>query len=310
MDSGGQAHNPEPAISVRRLRKTYRDVIAVGDISFEVGHGEIFGIIGPNGSGKTTTVECLQGLRTPDSGEMNILGFDPQTQGKALRNRIGSQLQESSLPDRIRVWEALDLFGAMSPHSRDWESLAREWGIHEKRNSAFVSLSGGQRQRLFIELALVNQPDLVFLDEMTTGLDPAARHDAWGLIRGVREQGATVVLVTHFMEEAEALCDRVAVFQRGKILAVDTVQGLVARYAGASTVRFTLQGELPWLHDVQGVSDVTREGDRYSVRGTGPLLAQVAAALVAHGHAPEDLRVERGTLEDVFLTLSAAEHPK
>lgn len=308
MDSGTRSAAPERAIFVRRLRKTYRDVVAVGDVSFEVEHGQIFGIIGPNGSGKTTTVECLQGLRTPDSGEIDILGLDPRTQGKALRNRIGSQLQESSLPDRIRVWEALDLFGAMSPHSRDWESLAREWGIHEKRNSAFANLSGGQRQRLFIALALVNRPDLVFLDEMTTGLDPAARHDAWGLIRGVREQGATVVLVTHFMEEAEALCDRVAVFQHGKILAVDTVPGLVARYAGASTVRFTQPGELPWLRGVQGVSEVLREGDRYSVRGTGAVLAHVAAALVAHGHAPEDLRVERGTLEEVFLNLSAAEH--
>lgn len=304
MSSGSQPTFSTRPISVHRLRKTYREVVAVDDVSFEVDRGEIFGIIGPNGSGKTTTVECLQGLRDPDSGEVDILGLDPRTQRKALRNRIGSQLQESSLPDRIRVWEALDLFAAMSTHSRDWESLARDWGIHEKRDAAFATLSGGQRQRLFIALALVNQPEVVFLDEMTAGLDPAARHDAWGLIRGVREQGATVVLVTHFMEEAEALCDRVAVFQRGTVLAVDTVPGLVAKYAGESTVRFSHDAELPWLHQVPGVERVNREGDRVTVRGSGPLLAHVAAALVGRGIAPADLRVDLGTLEDVFLNLS------
>lgn len=307
MVSGSQQTVSTRPISVSRLRKTYRDVVAVDDVSFEVDHGEIFGIIGPNGSGKTTTVECLQGLRDPDSGEVDILGLDPRTQRKALRHRIGSQLQESSLPDRIRVWEALDLFAAMSPRSRDWESLARDWGIYEKRHSAFATLSGGQRQRLFIALALVNQPEVVFLDEMTAGLDPAARHDAWGLIRGVREQGATVVLVTHFMEEAEALCDRVAVFQNGTVLAVDTVPGLVARYAADSTVRFTHDGDLPWLDEVEGVERVTREGGRVTVRGSGPLLAHVAAALVGRGIAPADLRVELGTLEDVFLNLSAGD---
>ncbi|MBE0607778.1 MAG: ABC transporter ATP-binding protein [Dehalococcoidia bacterium] len=306
MSTGGGPAISTRAISVSRLRKTYRDVVAVDDVSFEVEHGEIFGIIGPNGSGKTTTVECLQGLRDPDSGGIDILGLDPRTQRNSLRHRIGSQLQESSLPDRMRVWEALDLFGAMSPRSRDWESLARDWGIHEKRNSAFATLSGGQRQRLFIALALVNQPELVFLDEMTTGLDPAARHDAWSLIRGVREQGTTVVLVTHFMEEAEALCDRVAVFQGGTVLAVDSVPGLVARYAGQSTVRFTSREDLPWLAGVDGVEQVTRDGSTVMVQGSGPLLAYVGAALVAHGLAPVDLRVERGTLEDVFLNLSRA----
>lgn len=308
MENGRPAVAPGRAIEVSSLRKAYRDVVAADDVSFAVEHGEIFGIIGPNGSGKTTTVECLQGLRTPDSGAINILGLDPRTQRNALRHRIGSQLQESSLPDRIRVWEALDLFAAMSPRSRHWESLAHDWGLYEKRHSAFADLSGGQRQRLFIALALVNQPDLVFLDEMTTGLDPAARHDAWGLIRDVREKGATVVLVTHFMEEAEALCDRVAVFQRGRVLAADTVQGLVARYAGASTVSFTHDADLPWLPDVPGVADISRDGARFAIRGTGAVLAHVAAALGAHGIAPEDLRVERGTLEDVFLNLSGPGH--
>ncbi|MEX1103550.1 MAG: ABC transporter ATP-binding protein [Dehalococcoidia bacterium] len=300
--------NDTHALRVSHLSKRYGEVVAVRDASFEVEPGEIFGIIGPNGAGKTTTVECLQGLRDPDQGELSVLGLDPRTQGSALRNRIGSQLQESALPDRIRVWEALDLFGALSPRSRSWASLARDWDIYEKRNSAFASLSGGQRQRLFIALALVNDPELVFLDEMTTGLDPAARRLAWDLVRAVRERGTTVVLVTHFMDEAEALCDRIAVFRHGDVVAVDTPAGLIERVAAGSTVTFTADdSDLPWLAEVPGVDEVSREGTRFAVSGRGPLLAHVASALVARGIAPLDLDTRRATLEDAFMELSGGD---
>src|SRR3990172_7295558 len=230
----------ESAIVVERLRKTYGDVVAVDDLTFGVNRGEIFGIIGPNGSGKTTTVEILQGLRRPDAGGISVLGLNPRTQGEELRRRIGSQLQESALPDRIKVWEALDLFAtAAGNHRRDWRGAARQWGIYDRRNAAFANLSGGQRQRLFIALALIANPVLVFLDEMTTGLDPAARRVAWGLIRSVREQGATILLVTHFMDEGEHLCDRVSVFQQGKIVVTDSPSGLVRTHSGGRTVRFS-----------------------------------------------------------------------
>ena len=208
-----------PIITVKNLRKTYGKTVAVDDISFEIAEGEIFGFLGPNGAGKTTTVECLQALRHPDSGDIRVLGLDPLREAQELRRRIGSQLQESALPDRIKVWEALDLFASVTPHALDWHVLLEQWGLAEKRKAGFHSLSGGQRQRLFIALALVNNPRVVFLDEMTTGLDPAARRVAWDLIRAIREKGTTVVLVTHFMDEAENLCDRVAIVDRGKIVA-------------------------------------------------------------------------------------------
>src|SRR4030042_1162896 len=187
-----------PIISVQNLRKTYGKTVAVADISFEVAEGEIFGLLGPNGAGKTTTVECLQALRHPDSGDIRVLGLDPLHEAGALRRRIGSQLQESALPDRIKVWEALDLFASVAPEPLDWRVLLEQWGLAEKRKSSFSALSGGQRQRLFIALALVNNPELVFLDEMTVGLDPAARRVAWELIRQIREKGTTGGLVTHF----------------------------------------------------------------------------------------------------------------
>ncbi|MBA4181186.1 MAG: multidrug ABC transporter ATP-binding protein [Anaerolinea sp.] len=298
----------ERAVAVRELAKVYGPLRAVDGVSFDVRRGEIFGIVGVNGSGKTTTVECLQGLRDRDNGEVHVLGLDPATQRDALRHRIGSQLQESALPDRLRVWEALDLFAAISPRSRDWRRLADEWGLWEKRRAAFADLSGGQRQRLFVALALVNDPEIVFLDEMTTGLDPSARHAAWDLVRAVRQRGTTVVLVTHFMDEAEELCDRIAVFKAGRIVALDTPSALVRRFADHSTVRFTHEGDdLPWLDGCPGASAVEREGTRFTVAGDGPLLAYVASALVAHGIAPLDLRVERPTLEQAFLRISEVE---
>jgi ABC-2 type transport system ATP-binding protein len=298
----------DAAVAVSGLAKAYGRVRAVDGVSFEVREDEIFGIIGANGSGKTTTVECLQGLRGRDAGEVRVLGLDPASQRDALRHRIGSQLQESALPERLRVWEALDLFAALSPRSRNWRQLADEWGLSDKRSAAFADLSGGQRQRLFVALALVNDPEIVFLDEMTTGLDPAARRAAWDLVREVRRRGTTVVLVTHFMDEAEELCDRIAVFKAGRIVAIDTPSALVARFADHSTVHFSYDGEdLPWLGACPGATSVRREGARFTVTGDGPLLAHVASALVAHGIAPLDLRVERATLEQAFLRIGELE---
>ena len=294
-----------PVVAVEHLRKTYGSTTAVDDISFDVVEGEVFGLLGPNGAGKTTTVECLQGLRRPDAGHIRVLGFDPTSEAGALRRRIGSQLQEAALPDRIRVWEALDLFASFTPNASDWRVLMEQWGLTEKRNASFSSLSGGQRQRLFVALAFVNNPEVVFLDEMTAGLDPAGRRVAWDLIRAIRDQGTTVVLVTHFMDEADQLCDRLAVVDKGRIVALDTPQGLISTHASQLRVVFsTDHTDLSWLEEVPYARRITRRGPRVEVEGSGPVLALVAAALVEHGITPSDLRVEQPTLEDVFLALT------
>ena len=293
-------------IEVAHLRKTYGNVVAVDDVSFYVEEGEIFGLLGPNGAGKTTTVECLQGLRHSFSGDVRVLGLDPHNNAQAIRRQIGSQLQESALPDRIKVWEALDLFASVTPNALDWESLIDQWGLIEKRNTGFGSLSGGQQQRLFIALALVNDPKIVFLDEMTQGLDPAARRVAWELIRAIRDRGKTVVLVTHFMEEAENLCDRLAVVNHGKIIAMDSPQGLINTYATKIKVIFnTDEPDISYLEQIKEVEKVVRHSLRVEVTGTGPVLALVANSLVEHGITPSDLRVEQPSLEDVFLSLTS-----
>ena len=290
------------------LRKHYGQTVAVDGVSLRVERGEIFGIIGPNGSGKTTTVECLQGLRRPDAGELSVLGLDPLRRGVELRRRIGCQLQESALPERIRVWEALDLFASLAAEARDRDELLREWGLEEKRDASFHELSGGQRQRLFVALALVTRPEVVFLDEMTTGLDPAARRVAWGLIEEIRDGGATVVLVTHFMEEAERLCDRLAVFAHGRILATGTPAEIASASGGGTRLTFSVpERELQWLNGLDHVDRVTRRDGHVEVVGTGPVLPLVAAALVEHGIVPDDLRVEQPTLEDAFLRLTGGE---
>lgn len=294
------------ALMVDGLCKRYGDTMAVDGVSFEVAAGEVFGIIGANGSGKTTTVECVQALRQPEAGSVRVFGIDPQTDRASLRSVIGSQLQESELPAQLRVWEALDLFASISPTSADWRELLADWGLADKRDAAFANLSGGQRQRLLVALALVNRPRLVFLDEMTTGLDPAARRVAWDLIDQIRARGTTVVLVTHFMDEAERLCDRLAVFRQGHIIAEGSPQGLVDAHAGSATVHFTTdEADLSWLEKSCGVERIDRTGSRVTVHGHGPLLAHTAATLVAHGIAPLDLRTERKTLEDAFLALTA-----
>ncbi len=295
-------------ITVEHLRKTYHDVVAVEDVSFEVQEGEIFGILGPNGAGKTTTIECVQGLKRADKGKLRVLGLNPATEAVALRRNIGSQLQDSALPDRMRVWEALDLFSSLSRDGHPWERVMREWGLAPKRNSTFISLSGGQRQRLFVALALVNDPQVVFLDEMTTGLDVAARRVAWDLIQRVRERGKTVVLVTHFMDEAERLCDDIVVIDHGRVIAQGTPQGLIKEHGTGVHISFSVaKADLKWLEDVPHVYRVVRAGNRVDIEGIGPAGALVAAALVEHGVVPEDYSVHHAALEEVFLGLTTRE---
>jgi ABC-2 type transport system ATP-binding protein len=296
----------KPIISVEHLHKSYGATVAVQDISFEVQPGEIFGIVGPNGAGKTTTVECLAGLRSPGSGSLRVLGMDPTTQAPALRQHIGVQLQQAALPEDIKVWEALDLFASFYDHPLDWRTLLEPWGLAEKRSARFGGLSGGQKQRLFITLALVNDPEVVFLDEITTGLDPQARHTTWDAIEKLRQHGKTVVLVTHFMDEAQQLCDRVAIIDHGSLVALDSPQALVAGLKTDSRVIFAASGadSYQWLRDVPGVSQVERQNGSVVVSGQGGVLLGVASALAQRGIAPADLRSEQATLEDVFLALT------
>ncbi|MBW2495544.1 MAG: ABC transporter ATP-binding protein [Deltaproteobacteria bacterium] len=292
-------------VEARHLQKRYGDFVAVEDVSFSVEEGEIFGILGPNGAGKTTTVECLQGLRKADGGDLRVLGHDPRHEAAHLRRKIGSQLQESALPDRLKVWEALKLFSSRNPNGPPWEEVLEEWNLSEKRDAAFGSLSGGQQQRLFVALAVVNAPRLVFLDEMTTGLDPMSRRVTWDLIRQIRELGTTVVLVTHFMDEAENLCDRIAVIDDRRVVALDTVDGLIQRYAGGAQVTFSTDlGDLGFLSRVEEVDGLERHGRRVTVTGHGALLARVAIALAKQDVIPIDLDVKRASLEDVFLTIT------
>jgi ABC-2 type transport system ATP-binding protein len=291
-------------IEVEGLTKRYGSHLAVDDVGFVVAEGEIFGILGVNGAGKTTTVECLQGLRRADGGRMRVLGVDPRTAGSELRARVGSQLQESALPDRLRVEEAVRLFGDGNRSSA--ERLLETWDLGRLRRSSFAALSGGQRQRLFIALALLNQPRVVFFDELTQGLDPLARTGVWGAIREVRELGATVVLVTHFMDEAEALCDRVAVMRGGRVVDSGSPAELIARHARLTTVTFTppVWLEPATLVDLPGVDRVETHGESLRVIGSNQLVAPVCAAVVGDDHlGPSDLRVHHPSLEDALVAL-------
>jgi ABC-2 type transport system ATP-binding protein len=292
-------------IEVSGLRKTYGSLVAVEDVSLNVRRGEIFGILGPNGAGKTTTVESIAGLRRPDAGTLRVLGLDPERDGRELRQRLGVQLQQATLPERLKVWEALELFASFYKAPADWRRLLGQWDLTEKRNASFADLSGGQRQRLFIALALVGDPEVVILDELTSGLDPQARRATWELVRAVRDAGTTVVLVTHFMDEAERLCDRLAVVDEGRIVAQGSPRDLIAGLGVEPRVRFTANAsELVFLEAVAGVSRVTREGGEAVVHGRGPILARVASALAEHDIDPLNLRAEQPSLEDVFMALT------
>jgi len=267
-------------------------------------------MVGPNGAGKTTTIECLEGLRRADHGRLSVLGLDPQRQGYELRERIGVQLQESSLPDRLKVGEAMSLFAAFYPRPADSSALLEQLGLTEKAGAAVGRLSGGQKQRLFIALALINDPEIVFLDELTTGLDPQARRAMWELVRGIRKRGKTVFLTTHYMEEAEELCDRVAVIDHGKIVALDTPRELVASLDAENRIVFSVEknvDEAPF-RAIPGVTRVDRSGDRIIIFGREEgLLVRVVMALDSAKVRFRDLRTEQPSLEDVFLALTGKE---
>ncbi len=297
-------------VKVEGLRKAYGATVAVDEVSFEVHEGEIFGMVGPNGAGKTTTIECLEGLRKPDAGTVRVLGADPQREGQALRERTGMQLQSSNLPDRMKVWEALDLYSSFYPKTADWKELLAQLGLEEKRNAPFAKLSGGQKQRLFIALALLPDPQLVFLDELTTGLDPQARHVIWDLVRDVRLKGKTILLTTHFMEEAERLCDRVAILDHGRIVALDTPAALIRGLRAEERVVFSVEGALPagFENAFAGAVRLEVHGAQVTVHGKNgrkvPLVSEVVGLLSAQGVQFRDLRTEQPTLEDVFLNLT------
>jgi ABC-2 type transport system ATP-binding protein len=300
----------DSVVQVEGLRKVYGPTVAVDDISFAVQAGEIFGMVGPNGAGKTTTIECLEGLRKPDAGLVRVLGLDPQQDGHALRLLTGMQLQQSNLPDRMRVWEALDLYASFYPKTADWKLLLTQLGLEEKRNAAFSKLSGGQKQRLFIALALLPDPQLVFLDELTTGLDPQARHAIWDLVRQMRQRGKTVLLTTHFMEEAERLCDRVAILDHGKIVAMDTPAALIRSLEMEERVIFSIDGSLPagFEKALSGDIGLKVDGNRVTVLARNgrqvPLVSEVVNLLTTQGIPFRDLRTEQPNLEDVFLSLT------
>ncbi|MEV4076052.1 ABC transporter ATP-binding protein [Nonomuraea fuscirosea] len=294
-------------IEVTGLTKRYAAQTVLDGVSFSVEEGEIFGILGPNGAGKTTAVECVEGLRRPDGGTVRVLGLDPGADDRTLREQIGVQLQHTQLPENIKVWEALDLYASFYAAPRDWRELVEQWGLADKRDARFGKLSGGQKQRLFIALALVGNPRVAFLDELTTGLDPQARRVTWELIKRVRANGVTVVLVSHFMDEVEELCDRVAVFDRGRIVAVDSPDGLIEGTGAEHHMRFTLMAPADpgtLLGDVPGVSGVTRDGDRVVVTGRGDFATAVTARLARHHVLVSDLRIDKRTLDDAFLALT------
>jgi ABC-2 type transport system ATP-binding protein len=296
-----------PVLAVTDLVKSYGDLRAVDGVTFTVDEGEIFGMVGPNGAGKTTTIECLEGLRQPDGGSVSVYGIDPFKECRAVMERIGIQLQESDLPSRIRVGEALHLFASFYADSVDPAELLERMGLQEKERSPVAKLSGGQKQRLFIALALINRPDVVFLDELTTGLDPQARRSMWDLVREIRDQGSTVFLTTHYMEEAERLCDRVAIMDYGKIVALDSPRAMIRDLGIERRVSFSpLNGYKGLdLEALAGVEFVEHRQDRVIVSGSGEqFTSKVINSLEDNGIDFDDLRTEQPNLEDVFLSLT------
>src|SRR5271167_4762710 len=296
-----------PVIEVSGIRKTYGATVAVSDISFEVSEGEIFGLIGPNGAGKTTTMECVEGVRRPDRGTISILGLDPIRDVYQIQNRIGVQLQQAQLQKRIKVWEAVDLWASLYTKTVDAERLMEQLGLSAKRNAWFMTLSGGQKQRLFIALALINDPEVVFLDELTTGLDPQSRRAIWDLVRGIRERGKTVFLTTHLMEEAERLCDRVAIMEHGRIIDIDTPEKLVARHCPERTVVLDTENAAAkeLFQQIPGVESVTCIDKRFTIGGRGDdFVTEVIHCLAENRIRVTDFRTILPNLEDVFLKLT------
>ncbi|HXN74545.1 MAG TPA: ABC transporter ATP-binding protein [Candidatus Acidoferrales bacterium] len=305
MSTGRPDHS---VIRVSGIRKTYGRTVAVDEVSFEVNDGEIFGLIGPNGAGKTTTMECIEGIRKPDRGTISVLGLDPFRQVYKLQERIGVQLQQAQLQKRIKVWEAVDLWASLYRKKwKDAELLLEQLGLVDKRDAWFMNLSGGQKQRLFIALALINDPEVVFLDELTTGLDPQARRAIWELVRGIRERGKTVFLTTHLMEEAERLCDRVAVIEHGRIIDIDTPARLVDRHCPERNV--VLATDDPTAEErfraIPRVESVVRSDLQFTIRGRGDdLVTEVIHCLSENRIRVTDFRMIVPNLEDVFLKLT------
>jgi len=297
----------QPVVRVAGIRKVYGSTVAVHDVSFDVQAGEIFGLIGPNGAGKTTTMECVEGLRRVDRGAISVLGFDPTRDVYALQERSGVQLQAAQLQKRIKVWEAVSFWASLYRQSVDGDRLIEQLGLSDKRDAWFMTLSGGQKQRLFIALALINDPELVFLDELTTGLDPQARRAIWELVRGIRQRGKTVFLTTHLMEEAERLCDRVAIIDHGRIIDIGAPAALVQRHCPERTVVVTTDdaAAADRFRALPQVESVSVQGRELTVRGRGgDLVTQVIDCVAEQRIRVIDLRTERQTLEDVFLKLT------
>ncbi|WP_203914367.1 ABC transporter ATP-binding protein [Rhizocola hellebori] len=293
-------------IEVSNLTKRYGERIVVEDVTFAVEPGEIFGVIGRNGAGKTTTVECISGLRTPDSGTIRVLGNDPQHDPAPLRRLVGVQLQESALQDKITVREAVDLFASFYPDPARPAQLIDELGLAASAKTQYAKLSGGQKQRLSIALALVGNPKIAILDELTTGLDPQARRDTWQLISQVRDRGVTILLVTHFMDEAERLCDRIAVIHGGRVAALDTPANLTAQVAAGQVLRFRTSSpaDLAALRSLPSVTSVEDQDQELTVAGTQEALPQVITELSRQQLVPLNLRVDQANLDDAFIVLT------
>jgi ABC-2 type transport system ATP-binding protein len=293
-------------IEVSQLRKSYAGRAVVDGVSFAVEEGEIFGVLGPNGAGKTTTVECVEGLRVPDAGRVRVTGLDPVADHEEVARVLGAQLQQSELQPKLTVREALELYASFYPSPADWRPLAERLGLTQKLTTRFAKLSGGQKQRLFIALALVGNPRVVVLDELTTGLDPRARRDTWQLIEDVRASGVTVLLVTHFMEEAQRLCDRIAVIDKGRVAALDTPAGLIRRSAGATVISFTPSAPLDDgdLNALPALASVEQKDGRITLSGTDETVNAVITLLARHHITAHQLRVVDATLDDAFLDLT------
>ena len=303
--SAGNPSAEQSAVVIKNLVKRYEGLLAVDDVSFSIQEGEIFGIIGPNGAGKTTTVECISGLRVPDTGSISLFGLSPQRDRYRIREFVGVQLQESALPPRLRVGEAVELFASFYAHPLEPKEVLQTLSIKNIERTAFKNLSGGEKQRVSIALALVGNPKIAILDELTTGLDPEARRATWALIERMRERGVTVILVTHFMDEAETLCDRVALINRGRLIALDTPEAIAAE-AGMNRVRFVPSQPVDdkTLYAVQGVQVIERK-DRYvTVTGTGDLAASLINALSAMGVHVSELEARGGNLDDAIIRLT------
>ena len=297
----------EPVVTAEHLRKVYGQTVAVDDVSFEVLRGEIFGLIGPNGAGKTTTMECVEGLRSPDAGRIRVLSSDPRRGGSELERRIGVQLQEAQLQKRIKVGEALDLCAALYPETVDGGELLDRLGLSEKRDSWFMKLSGGQKQRLFIALALINDPEVVFLDELTTGLDPQARRRIWELVEDIRSRGKTVLLTTHLMEEAERLCDRVAIIDHGRVVDIGPPEELVRRHCPERSVVLRTDPALrqETLSSIVGLENIAERQGELTLSGRGDeFVSAVLACLSDSGVRVTELTTVQANLEDVFLRLT------